>query len=678
MLSYRPDIDGLRAVAVLSVLVFHASPHWLTGGFAGVDIFFVISGYLITSLLLRNLHQGGLGLIDFYARRIKRIFPALLLVLSCTYGFGWFALLADEYMQLGKHTAAGAGFVANLTLWNESGYFDRAASTKPLLHLWSLSIEEQFYLLWPILLWLFYRRKNWIVPAVAVLAALSFGLSLYSSSTNAAAAFYAPQNRFWEPLVGALLACWQFKNIQNQNTQNQNSPLTPGLATMSRHTVSILSGLLLLYGLGRLDPSMPLPAPWVLLPILASAVLIACGPNAWFNHTVLSNPVLVWFGGISYPLYLWHWPLLSYATIIESGTPNRPVRLALLALALLLAWLSYRFVERPIRFGTQILAQTSTDTPPRHGRPKRSPVPVFILTVLMLLLGSLGYAGYLAEGYPKRSHVQNYVNNQQELRRTPERDADCLTYVDQTAPLFNYCRYTDAAGLETVAVVGDSHAHSAYPGIAAYLAHPHGPNPVQNTVLLANSACPPLLGYPTGPTPQAKRACQAKMEQIITTLKSKKDIKKVFLLTRGTVYMGSDQETSVGTDAHNSAAERFGQGLQNTINALSESGKKVYYISENPTLPYNAEACIPRPLRYTTQDCRVPKSSVLQSQQAYLNILNKIQSATIIASTDGFCPTGLCTALHQGKLLYADTDHLSVSGSQFQVQTVLQPYLHEP
>lgn len=151
--KYRPDIDGLRAIAILSVVVFHAFPSWIKGGFIGVDVFFVISGFLISTIIFENLDKGTFSLTEFYARRIKRIFPALILVLVACFAFGWFALLADEYQQLGKHIAGGAAFISNFVLWDESGYFDNAADTKPLLHLWSLGVEEQFYIIWP-LLWL--------------------------------------------------------------------------------------------------------------------------------------------------------------------------------------------------------------------------------------------------------------------------------------------------------------------------------------------------------------------------------------------------------------------------------------------------------------------------------------------------------------------------------------------
>ena len=157
--KYRRDIDGLRAVAVLAVVAFHAFPNWVKGGFIGVDVFFVISGYLISTIIFESLDKGTFSFSEFYARRIKRIFPALIIVLVACFTFGWFALFPHEYKQLGEHIAAGAGFLSNIVLWKDAGYFDNAADTKPLLHLWSLGIEEQFYIVWPFLLWISWKRK---------------------------------------------------------------------------------------------------------------------------------------------------------------------------------------------------------------------------------------------------------------------------------------------------------------------------------------------------------------------------------------------------------------------------------------------------------------------------------------------------------------------------------------
>ncbi|MFP5477899.1 MAG: acyltransferase family protein, partial [Gammaproteobacteria bacterium] len=203
--AYRPDIDGLRAIAVLSVIIFHASPRWLPGGFVGVDIFFVISGFLISTIMFGSLAGGGFSYAEFYARRIRRIFPGLVLVLIATLAFGWWVLLADEFRQLGKHVLASAGFVANLVLWGEAGYFDTVVETKPLLHLWSLAVEEQFYIFWPLLLTLAWKRQH-LLRWMGVAVGLSFLLNVGLVMRHPDAAFYMPFTRVWELGAGAMLA----------------------------------------------------------------------------------------------------------------------------------------------------------------------------------------------------------------------------------------------------------------------------------------------------------------------------------------------------------------------------------------------------------------------------------------------------------------------------------------
>ncbi len=202
---YRADIDGLRAVAVLAVVAFHVFPLRVRGGFIGVDIFFVISGYLISALLFTGFERKNFSFTDFYSRRIRRVFPALLLILFASYVFGWFALTADEYKPLGKHIAGGAAFVSNFVFLRESGYFDNLEDKKPLLHLWSLGVEEQFYLIWPLLLWTGWKLRLNFLAMTAAVGLISFGLNIFYVSSNTALAFYAPQTRFWELMIGAAL-----------------------------------------------------------------------------------------------------------------------------------------------------------------------------------------------------------------------------------------------------------------------------------------------------------------------------------------------------------------------------------------------------------------------------------------------------------------------------------------
>jgi peptidoglycan/LPS O-acetylase OafA/YrhL len=308
--KYRRDIDGMRAVAVVAVIAFHAFPSSLKGGFIGVDIFFVISGFLISSILFSGLERNKFSFAEFYIRRAKRIFPSLSLMLIGCLVFGWFALLADEYRLLGKHVFAGAGFVSNWLLLSEKGYFDKASETKPLLHLWSLGIEEQFYLLWPFLLWVGRKiRLNLLVVIGAVLIA-SFVINVLYIRSDPVSMFYTPQSRFWELLIGATLA---YLSLHHRGF----------FSSFNRVVQELLSGTgmaLIVVGLVVLTSAHKFPGLWALLPTMGTALVIAAGPKAWLNRNILSNPVFVWIGLVSYPLYLWHWPLLCFPRIVYSSS----------------------------------------------------------------------------------------------------------------------------------------------------------------------------------------------------------------------------------------------------------------------------------------------------------------------------------------------------------------------
>jgi len=280
--SYRADIDGLRAIAVLSVVIYHAFPSALRGGFIGVDIFFVISGFLISGIIFDSLERNRFGFLEFYARRVRRIFPALILVLITCLAFGWSLLLANEYQALGKHVAGGATFVSNFTLWSESGYFDAAAPSKPLLHLWSLGIEEQFYLCWPLLLWLAYRNHKNFLALTLLIALASYAINIRTVYSNPVAAFYSPLSRFWELMIGGILAYLVLHKPQY----------------VSKHSgVQSLTGLLLIAtALFVLRDNSKFPGWWALLPTVGTFLVLSALPTAWFNRHVLSNRVLVWVG----------------------------------------------------------------------------------------------------------------------------------------------------------------------------------------------------------------------------------------------------------------------------------------------------------------------------------------------------------------------------------------------
>ena len=339
---YRADIDGLRGLAVLAVVAFHFWPGLFPAGFLGVDVFFVISGYVIALAILREHAAQSFRFSSFYARRVKRIFPALLVVLCLTWIMGWVALPPGDFANLGKHIAAGGTFTSNFLLWSETGYFNAEAAGKPLLHLWSLGIEEQFYIFFPCALWLALKAGRKAGPLIGILLALSFAGCLYATRAHRSIAFYFPFTRLWEILLGCALASFE-----------SQAPRPGGWfpAPFSRECASILGLLLILPMLAGFRFHASFPGFLALLPTLGAALIVFGGRNAAFNHHVLARKPLVWLGLISYPLYLLHWPIYSVARILYDESPPATAILFLLAVSLFLSWLVYRFVERPIRFG---------------------------------------------------------------------------------------------------------------------------------------------------------------------------------------------------------------------------------------------------------------------------------------------------------------------------------------
>ena len=345
---YRADVDGLRALAVASVIAFHAFPTLAPGGFVGVDIFFVISGFLITGILRREIADSTFSIARFYGRRARRPFPALAVVLAAALVMGWAVLFADEYRRLGTHVAAGVAFVSNIAFWAETGYFDAESELKPLLDLWSLGVEEQFYIVWPLIIALTFRARLNFLAVVATLGLLSFAVGIALVDARPASAFFLPHPRFWELMVGGLLAA-AVPMLDARSTAAEGSAgARHGVAKLRE--AAALGGLCLIgLSIALIDQNASFPGWWALLPAAGSALLIGAGPTTWIARHLTSRRALVFIGLISYPLYLWHWPPLSFGRIIAEGEPTLQARAALVLAAVILAWATYRYVEAPVR-----------------------------------------------------------------------------------------------------------------------------------------------------------------------------------------------------------------------------------------------------------------------------------------------------------------------------------------
>ena len=470
--KYRPDIDGLRAVAVGVVVAYHAFPHSLPGGFIGVDVFFVISGYLISGIILSALREGRFTFAHFYARRIRRIFPALAVVLAAVMVAGWFTLFADDFRRLGRHVAAGAAFASNFVLWQESSYFDTAAELKPLLHLWSLGIEEQFYLAWPLLLVIASRWSRGPMLLTLAIGTSSFLAAIWTVGTDPTAAFFAPWTRFWELLAGAALACAE----NDRELQLQIDRLLA--SRWPANALAIAGAVMIGVGVVLIDATRPFPGFWVLLPVAGSFLLILIGPRAWFNRSILAYPAVVWIGLISYPLYLWHWPLLSFARIVAGAQPAAIIRLSIIALSVVLAWLTYRVLEWPIRFGAR----------------GRRVVPALsgAMAALFVIGLSATAVGGLIDRPIDRSAAAHLVESYERMRKEGLREAyraecDFMDWAseDARAALDPSCTAAGESG--TVLLWGDSFAQALSLGLREQL--PPGIALAQ----VATSACVPAI-----------------------------------------------------------------------------------------------------------------------------------------------------------------------------------------
>lgn len=651
--AYRPDIDGLRAVAVLAIVTFHAFPTWLPGGFVGVDVFFVISGYLISSILFKQMEQGTFSFFEFYGRRIKRIFPALLVVLSTSLVIGWLVLLAEEYAQLGKHVAGGAGFIANFLYWSESGYFDTAAESKPLLHLWSLGVEEQFYILWPLFLYWVWKRKLNTGMIIAAVAAVSFVLNILGISGDSTAMFYSPQSRFWELLTGALLA---YSTIFSQTLVSSSPRLSTWKKNNNKKVASELRSIagVLLIGLALVLTTQgnSFPGWWALLPTVGTALIISAGSGVVINRIILGTPVLVWFGLISYPLYLWHWPLLTFIRIIQSDTPSQGTRAVAVLIAIALAWLTYRFIEKPIRFGS---------------RDKKT-IPVTLL-FLMLIVGTAGYACYQTDGVVSRKVVSNNpsVASQWDGRDRGVLVAGCGLVDPATRHLFGECSH-DSRQPSRFALLGDSKASAIFRGL------------VRTSSKNGRWLCIGGHGPNGSPVPVLSEATIYKEHQKLTTLaieslSANEEIKAVALVVASRTLFKLNNDFSIEdlpASPHYAAAR---DGLVAATDKLVRAGKQVVLLVDNPTLPY-PEDCISRRtsskllnillLEEENERCNQDLQRHLELSSQYRQLLDEVaahdpKNISVFDTIEHLCDTkaGVCTSHKDGRLLYSYTDHIS-------------------
>jgi peptidoglycan/LPS O-acetylase OafA/YrhL len=602
-------------------------------------------------------------------------------VLIASYIFGWFALFADEYKQLGRHIAAGAGFVSNFILWSESGYFDNSSETKPLLHLWSLGIEEQFYIIWPCVLWFAWKlRINLLAPAI-VITLVSFSLNIKGIQQDPVATFYSPQTRFWELLSGSILAwCVLYKGnsvhgcilrIDRWLTRIIYRGRVVANGQALSNVIASAGSIVLVYGFITITEDMGFPGKWAVIPVAGAVLLILAGSQAWINRKILSNKIIVWFGLISFPLYLWHWPLLSFARILEGETPSQNIRIAAIFTSIVLAWLTYKFIERPIRFGN------------------RSGFKALVLVFLMSVIGYVGYNAYIRDGLKFRGAIQSMQAQAEDFNFVFERMkgwlCDSLTYEDAR------CYYTGDS--PSVVIVGDSHAPRIYSGLRKF----YSSQGKGVAIFGGGDGCPPLLNVVSKDSSgKDTRKCLLKTTSSLKKIMSEPSIKEVVLISRGPLYTTSKGFGDLDAERYGewvlhysnekqgfrSNSEVFFGALESTLDALISSGKKVTYLHDVPELGFDIRVCLAkRPLSLTEKvktPCAVPKVEFDQRNRDFKARVNKILQARptirVIDLSEALCDESNCYGGKDGVLFYTDDDHLSHRGSAYVVERLWEQF----
>ncbi len=629
--AYRASIDGLRAIAVMSVIMFHFSTTLLPGGFAGVDLFFVISGYLITGTLARN---GGHDVAEFYLRRIRRIFPALAVLLNVFLLAGWFLLSSQEFRSASKQIVAGAFFASNVLSYLEVGYFDGAAFAKPLLHLWSLGVEEQFYLVWPILVVALRSRSRFLFGGLLAVALLSFAFCVfYTQRGGGSAAFYLPHLRFWELATGGLLSLVRIS-------------VPPPVSRLM-----VVGGLVLFAVVALLLGVSGFPGPTALLPVAAAGLVVLGGEVG--GRGLLDWRPIVYVGRISYPLYLWHWPVLSVLRTVagmESLTTAQQGGALLVTVGLSVA--TYHWLEMPLRG-------------------LRTGAIAVALSCGVALPGAAAFWIYLEDGVPGRTGDVS-------ARSRPTQGCPVELITDGPRQLL-YCSST--GGGQRFALLGDSHAEHLW-GAAQSRGGP-------GWLLAGNPSCPPLLGVHVA---AGYQDCLEKYEGIVSYLKSGAGSGvRVVVLSMFSGYMqdtdqaaehvlggfGPSKTTIDGFRDRQEKQNRFSTGLEAMVSALEVAGKRVVILTDGPELPFLPGRCEGRPwLRGVVAgfhesagptECEFSLFSVRQRQLGYLSALAFVVSrhprVVVVDALDVLCGGGVCSVSRDGRALFRDSHHLSSAGA---------------
>lgn len=649
---YRKDIDGLRAIAILAVVAYHVRIPGVTGGFVGVDVFFVLSGFLITSILFAEVRRNGsLSLRAFYARRIRRLFPALIVVVIASCLIGAVALLPifGQQQELGRSAIATALYFSNFFFWlNSPGYFDQSADLMPLLHTWSLAVEEQFYLVWPFLIvCAIYaaRRLNWSLESLLrtltmTILVASLAWCIWTTRQDPIAAFYLLPARGWELAVGAALALW-LPDIAKKR------PATGALCSVAGLATVVAAAFVLHEG-------MEFPGRVAVVPVFGTALIVLGGHLSQRNpvQMLLSTRPMVLIGLLSYSWYLWHWPLLAFvrAFELEAHNPARDIFVALVSL--LMAYASYRFVENPIRYG-------------RPGPFRRDGTTLaagaLVSLVICLPAGALILlAGHEAED-PSLAELDSAKKDRPPLRAACHQDMPFVALTPRGG-----CTTGDRSRSPSLLLWGDSHADHVSPLMQAFASS----NPSTPTLVRSFPRCPPLSVYEKR-NPREEAACHAFNDAVLAeaTALIGQGLQGVVLAGRWLRVFGAPQlhQMRTGPGAYHATLRLpdLATNLAETVDRLTRLGLRVVVVAPLPEMPYDVPACLARrgPGR-----CNVARSKIEAQRRDVMQLLvgirGRFPGVQILDFIDQICDSATCYAERNGIIMFVDDDHLTARASR--------------
>lgn len=625
-MQYRAEIDGLRAVAVLPVMLFHAGISGFDGGFIGVDIFFVISGYLISTIIWLDLEQNKFSFANFYERRARRILPALFIVIAVCIPFAWALLPPDKLMDFARSALSTLFFVSNHYFYDQAGYFGAAAETLPLLHTWSLAVEEQFYLLFPVVLILLHRRsgRRKTMATLAFIALVSFALCEIGWRTNPDANFFLAPFRAWELMIGAMCGL----ALQGQ----------PG---RSNPSLSILGLVMILASIVFLDEHTPFPSFIALLPVVGTALVILFSHQDNLSVKFLSFKPLVALGLISYSAYLWHQPVLVFARAMSISEPTMTAMLTLVMLSLILAWLSWHYIEKPFRR--------------RSGNSNRNRLHFAMLAGGGVSLAAFALAAVFANGFSNRFEPRSIAAYQAGLDRPTLLDSCKLGYA-QTKPVF--CQNGEInSPVKRIALIGDSHASQWSASLAAQ-AQPRK----WRVDTFAKSACPTaMIDFKYEGLKRNYHECLKWRVALFEQL----EVQPYDLIIIAQSSLGYRQQSP----AFAVSSEQWEKGLIRLTGRLDRMGVPWMLLSDNPRF----DGIEPLDCAFKTSVlgladesyCSVSRSEALDLEHRRLEkrLVAASRGGEIIDLADQFCDELVCRPDSNGLLMMSDSNHLSTSGA---------------